>query len=142
MDLLHAVQDRASVSSALGAMEDKRYYDGERTQPKALAPDSTVLVWYPTRPHKFCSHWQGPYKVQSGPDAHGFYLVREMRAHGELAAPIPVLSSRLLAYDMSRTSFKAEAQRDAVRETEGDVETRARGHNGGPRGHLHGRTGN
>ena len=110
--LITSTQERASISDALSAMRSKLSYDGARSPPKSLALGDTVLVWYPTRPSKLHSYWQGPYKVVSGIDPHGFYKVAEMQAHGGQAPPIDVISHRLMYYDMTRTSFEEEAQRD------------------------------
>ena len=112
LQLLDATHESAAISSALGAMRDKEGYDGKRAEPKRLNVGDTVLVWYPTRASKEVSNWQGPYKVTSPMDEHSFYAVAEMQAHGGLAKSIPVASHRLMYYDMSRTTFEAEAQRD------------------------------
>jgi hypothetical protein len=110
--LVHSVQLRAAIASTLGAMEDKAAYDAKRVPCTTFKRGETVLVWYPSRKNKWTSNWQGPYVVQSGVDEHGFYMVSEMQAHGALAKPVAVISHRMLAFDMSRTSFAAEAARD------------------------------
>ena len=110
--LINATQQRSAIDSTLSVMRDKLYYDATRSPLKRLVEGDTVLVWYPNPPNKLTSPWQGPYKVVRPMDAHGFYHVAEMQAHGALASPTPVISHRLRHFDMSRTSFAAEAARD------------------------------
>ena len=107
---LMTIRRVAETCSEATQWDNKIYFDAGLLDALEVEKGQKFLLWYPDRDNTNNCFWMGPYEATSE-ESGGFCSLRELLAGGALGKEISVHVSRMLPYDMSRSSANEEHQR-------------------------------